>query len=250
MNPRYPYKICKNEVKDQDPSICCDICNMWSHIECVNKSPKTYEKLQNDDISAWYCPICVSFPFSDLRAKELRTFLSSDTIEHTQKPQKTPKKLNEQARELMKKFSQISQVNDPNENTASCVYCDLNDFNKVIAVYLNMAVLHLNISSLSSHINELKLLFSSLNLNFDIICMSESRITMSNLPSSNIHIPGYNIEQTPTESFAGGSLIYISQKLSYKTDLTSKYTTLNIWNPPSLGYSFQIMQVLSISTHQ
>ena len=79
-----------------------------------------------------------------------------------------------------------------------------------------MALLRLNISSLSSHINELKLLLSSFNENFDIICITESRITKSNLPTINIHIPGYNIEQTLTESSAGGTLIYISQKLSYK----------------------------------
>ena len=50
-------------------------------------SPKTYEKLQNDDLSALYCPICVrNLPFSDLRTKELRMFLLQDTLEHTQKP--------------------------------------------------------------------------------------------------------------------------------------------------------------------
>ena len=84
MNPQYACKICKSKVKDNDSSIRCDICNMWSHIECVNISPKTYVKLQDDDVSAWYCPICVrSLPFSDLRTKELKIFLSSDTIEHT-----------------------------------------------------------------------------------------------------------------------------------------------------------------------
>ena len=116
----------------------------------------------------------------------------------------------------MKTFSQISQLNDPNENTVSCDYYDLNDFNKVIAIKQDLAVLHLNISSLSSYINELKLLLSSFNLNFDIICITESRITKPNLPTSNIHIPGYNIEQAPTVSSAGGTLIYISQKRSYK----------------------------------
>ena len=79
-----------------------------------------------------------------------------------------------------------------------------------------MALLRLKISSLSSHINERKLLLSSFNVNFDIICITESRITKSNVPTINIHVPGYNIEQTPTESSAGGTLIYISQKLSYK----------------------------------
>ena len=87
-----------------------------------------------------------------------------------------------------------------------------------------MAVLHLNISSLCSHINELKLILSSLNLNFDIICKSESRITKPNLQTSSIHIPSYNNEQTPTEFLT-------------KTDLTSKYTTLNILNSPSLKSS-------------
>ena len=96
-----------------------------------------------------------------------------------------------------------------------------------------MALLRLNISSLSSHINELKLLLSSFNENFDIICITESRITKSNLPTSNIHTPGYNIEQTPTESSAGGTLIYISQKLSYKNR-----PDLQIYNPKHLESTF------------
>ena len=82
--------------------------------------------------------------------------------------------------------------------------------------------------------NELKLLLSSLNLNLDIICIPESRITKSDVTTSNIdvttrniHIPGYNIEQTPTESSAGGSLIYLSRTFLTETDPNSKYTTLN-----------------------
>ena len=54
---------------------------MWSHIECVKAPPKTYQKLQKDDVTAWYCLICVRrLPFLDLRTKELRISLSSDTI--------------------------------------------------------------------------------------------------------------------------------------------------------------------------
>ena len=52
-------------------------------------------------------------------------FFSSDTWEHTQKPLTIPKKLNKQIRKLMKKFSQISQLNDPNKNTLSCDYYGL-----------------------------------------------------------------------------------------------------------------------------
>ena len=170
-------------------------------------------------------------PFSDLRTKELKIFLSSDTIEHTQKPQKAPKKLNKQNRELIKKFSQISQLNDSNENTVNCDYYDLNDFNKVIVTKQDLAVLHLNISLPSSHINELKLLHSSLN--FDIICITESRITKSNLPTSNIHIPRYNIEQIPAESSACGGPIYVSLKISYKNR-----PDLQIYHPKHLESTF------------
>ena len=87
-----------------------------------------------------------------------------------------------------------------------------------------MSVLHLTISSLSSHINELKFLLFSFNINFDIKCITENRITKSNLPTSNIHVFGYSIERKPTESSAGGTLIYISQKnVLTKTGPTSKH---------------------------
>ena len=56
----------------------------------------------------------------------------------------------------MKKFSQISQLNDPNKYTVNCDYYDLNDFNKAIVTKQDLAVLHLNISSLIFHINKLK----------------------------------------------------------------------------------------------
>ena len=48
-----------------------------------------------------------------------------------------------------------------------------------------------------------------------------------------MHIPGYNIEQTPTESSASGTLIYISQKLSCKNRLD-----LQIYHPKHLESTF------------
>ena len=117
----------------------------------------------------------------------------------------------------MKKFSQISQLNDPNDNTVSCDYYDLSDFSKVIVTKQDLAVLCLNISSLISHINELKLLLSSLKLNLDILCTTESRITT------------YLV----TESSASATLIYISQKLSYKN-----MPDLQIYHPKHLESTF------------
>ena len=41
----------------------------------------------------------------------------------------------------MKKFSQISQLNDSNKNTVSCDCYDLDDFNKVVVTKQDLAVL-------------------------------------------------------------------------------------------------------------
>ena len=49
-----------------------------------------------------------------------------------------------------------------------------------------------------------------------IIAISESRIRKSKEPLSVINIPGYDYEFTATEGERGGTLIYISQDLTYK----------------------------------
>ena len=102
----------------------------------------------------------------------------------------------------------------------------------------------LNILSLSAHINELKTLLSQVNTKFDIVCISERRISKKNSLTTNIDIPDYNNEQTPTESSAGGSIIYISQNLSYRVredlqihsskELESVFIELLIPSKPSL----------------
>ena len=35
MTNEYPCDTCKNEVKQDDKSDQCDLCNKWDHIECV-----------------------------------------------------------------------------------------------------------------------------------------------------------------------------------------------------------------------
>ena len=103
----------------------------------------------------------------------------------------------------------------------------------------NLSVIHLNISSLPLHINELKLFLTFHKVKFDIISISES----SNTLTTNIDIPGYNIEHTPTESKAGGYLLYISDTYCAK-QLESVFTEVLLSNKPS-----QIM-AQSINTHQ
>ena len=148
--------------------------------------------------------------------------------------------MDKKTRKLMKKLSQISQLNNPNENTVNCDYYDLNGFKKVIVTKQDSAVLHLSISLLCFHLNKLKLLLSSLNLKFDIICISESRITKFNLSTSNIHIVIKTLSKYPQNLMKVVHWFIYFKTFLTKTGLTSKYTALNIWNPPSLKSFLQI----------
>ena len=50
----------------------------------------------------------------------------------------------------------------------------------------------------------------------DIIAVTETRITKQTSLTTNINLRNYAIEFTPTESSAGGTLLYITSHLSYK----------------------------------
>ena len=58
-------------------------------------------------------------------------------------------------------------------------------------------------------------------------------ITKSNILTTNIDIPGYNIEHTLTESKVGGCLLYISGKVPYKLQ-----NDLNLYCPKQLNSVF------------
>ena len=57
--------------------------------------------------------------------------------------------------------------------------------------------------------------------NFDIIAIIETRITKQVSLLNNLNLNNYSFEFTPTETSAGGTLLYIPNHLSYKccTDL-------------------------------
>ena len=105
----------------------------------------------------------------------------------------------------------MSQIFEQSENPLSRDYYDISDFKKLkIKKQQGLSILHLNISSISTHIDDLRTFLNLINHKFDIICISKSRISTKHLQTTNIDLPSFNIEQTPTESSAGGTLIYIS----------------------------------------
>ena len=80
----------------------------------------------------------------------------------------------------------------------------------------------MNISSLSRHFDELKTFLSLLDFNLSVIGITESRFLKHSPPIFDFNIDGHSVEQAPTESSAGGALLYVSNRFSYipRSDLS------------------------------
>ena len=79
-----------------------------------------------------------------------------------------------------------------------------------------MSLFHINTCSLSKNIEELEYLLDKTKIDFDVIGISESRIKKDKSPINSINLKVYSHESCPTESASGGTLLYISNNLSYK----------------------------------
>lgn len=98
----------------------------------------------------------------------------------------------------------------------SCKYYECQDFKTLTSTSkFNFSALHLNISSLAKHFDEFNALLGLLNLNFSVIGISETRFLKDSPPIFDFEIEGYTAMHTPTESSAGGALLYVSNHLSY-----------------------------------
>ena len=69
---------------------------------------------------------------------------------------------------------------------------------------------------MNKNFDDLEYLLKCTNKSFNIIAVSETRISNKTFLTCNINLKNYSFESTPTESSAGGTLLYISNRLSYK----------------------------------
>ena len=103
----------------------------------------------------------------------------------------------------------------------------------------SLSLFHINASFLNKNFDDLQYLLSSTQKNFDIIAKSETRITKIVSLLNNLNLNNYSFEFTPTEAFAGGTLLYIANDSSYKyrNDLNIhkenelESTFIDIFNP-------------------
>ena len=96
-----------------------------------------------------------------------------------------------------------------------------------------LSLFHINACSLNKNFDDLQHLLSSTKKNCDIIAISETRITKQVSLLNNLNLDNYSFEFTPTETSAGGSLLYIANHLSYKCR-----NDLNIYKKNELESTF------------
>ena len=80
----------------------------------------------------------------------------------------------------------------------------------------SLSLFHINACSLNKNFDDLQHLLNCTKKSFDIIAISETRITKQVSLSNNLNLNNYSFEFTPTETSAGGTLLYIANHLSYK----------------------------------
>ena len=49
---------CRDTVNDDSQAMCCDICDQWAHINCVNITEEAYELHQSMLGLPWMCSCC------------------------------------------------------------------------------------------------------------------------------------------------------------------------------------------------
>ena len=97
----------------------------------------------------------------------------------------------------------------------------------------NKSLFHVNACSLNKNFHDLQHLLSCTKTKFDIKTVTETRITKQVSLLNNLDLNNYSFEFNPTETSAGGTLLYIANHLSYKCR-----NDLNIYKKNELESTF------------
>ena len=136
---------------------------------------------------------------------------------------------------IINSITLLQKKNSDPENVVNSKFYDIDQTQtlKFPDKHKSLALFHINACSLNKNFDDPDHLLKCTNKVFDIIAVSETRITKQTSFTTNISLKNYAIEFTPTESSAGGTLLYIASHLSYKPRLD-----LNIYEANQLESTF------------
>ena len=195
---------CNRVVEKNHKAVQCNICDKWIQIACNNLNTYTYKKLQKDK-SPLYC-ICYlqkELPYCSIGNDVLISFMHGKRILSPD-----PKFISSVIRQSEYFDEEILEKVNNKYYTPTELNNALNELNTKKNLYK-----HLNISSLSYHYLELYNLISNMKIKPKIIGISVSRLQKSKQHITNISLPDYVYEHTPTESSRSGALLYLDKNL-------------------------------------
>ena len=192
--------VCDKPTKPSN-SIQCNLCISFVHLKCNFLIPSDCKALTKE----WFCTSCNAniFPFNcsykaSTESKPLFNHLNALNIN-------------------------VSENDDDVAPVTDCKYYEPTEFRDLQSKSKSFSTMHLNIASLSRHFDELGCLLAQLDHEFSIIGITETRFLKSVDPVINFSLSNYSYVHTPTESSAGGALMYISNRYSFikRNDLSN-----------------------------
>ena len=220
-NMVYPCQICHLNVTDSAAQ--CDICQSWVHIKCNKLNHIDYKYLQGSN-EPWYCFSCCSniFPFGTLTNRDFVPSIANSLSQQGTKNDndnesllslKPPSDLDLLYNPLI---TVLQKKNNDSVNVVNSKYYDIDQIQtlKFPNKHKSLALFHINACSLNKNFDDLDHLLKCTNKVFDIVAATETRITKQISLTTNANLRNYAIEFTPTESSAGGTLLYIASYLS------------------------------------
>ena len=117
----------------------------------------------------------------------------------------------------------------------SCKYYDIDEMHNIELPHKNksLSLFHINTCSLNKNFDDLQYLLSCTKKKIDMIAVTETRITRNVSLLNNLNLNNYSFEFTPTETCAGGTLLYIANHVPYKCR-----NDLNIYKKNELESTF------------
>ena len=206
---KYPCLVCGGPCcENTQNSICCSVCDEWVHLNCTDLTlEQFYSYTSSENLSKpYYCTNCLYG--NSVNASPNMT---------TNRPNLDS--LSDLVMNDAESLSPNSVFSDMSDLTISD-YHTIEDLNSSDLISVNdddVFILHLNAVSLCAKYELLIDMLSDLKEKPSIICVSETRLSDSKISSqiNEIDLPGYSFVYDNSATNAGGTAIYISNKLQF-----------------------------------
>ena len=241
-----PCCVCKNDCLENQDSICCNICNNWTHLKCSNLNRRRFNYLCKSD-APYYCINCCSNVTCPCCEKDctvtqnsincsccnrwIHLNCTSLSIEQFQNLSKPDLDYNcnyclypfstVESNDLFVLFNNKSTSLTPNNlnPNSDCEYGDEkcispHEIKNLASIYRNgLSVLSLNIRSLNKNIDRLEIILNEADFTPDVVCITETWI--NDKKPFLYSLKGYSFVNQPCPGRAGGSGIFIKNGIQF-----------------------------------